>query len=52
MLSRFIKRILMLIIRILIIIKIFLKNMESESDDWEPELLESQLVGHDPDDEF
>ena len=52
MLSRFIKRILMLIIRILIIIKIFLKNMESESDHCEPELLESQLVGHDPDDEF
>ena len=26
--------------------------MESESDDWEPELLESQLVGHDPDYEF
>jgi hypothetical protein len=51
-LSRFIKRISMLIIRISIIIKILLKNMESESDDWEPELLESQLVGHDPDDEF
>ena len=26
--------------------------MESESDHWEPELMESQLVGHDPDDSF
>ena len=42
----------MLIIRISIIIKIFIENMESESDHWEPELLESKLVGHDPDDEF
>jgi hypothetical protein len=25
--------------------------MESESEDWEPELMESELVGHDPDDE-
>ena len=24
--------------------------MESESDHWEPELMESQLLGHDPDD--
>jgi hypothetical protein len=26
--------------------------MESESDHWEPELMESQLLGHDPDDEI
>ena len=26
--------------------------MESESDHWEPELMESQLLGHDPDDEL
>ena len=25
--------------------------MESESDHWEPELMESQLLGHDPDEE-
>ena len=25
--------------------------MESESEDWEPELMESELVGHDHDDE-
>ena len=23
--------------------------MDSESDHWEPELMESQLLGHDPD---
>ena len=25
--------------------------MESESDHWEPELMESQLLGHDPDED-
>ena len=40
---------------ILIIKKLILNRespdiMESESDHWEPELMESQLLGHDPDD--
>ena len=41
----------LLIKQIQIIIKKFLEIMESESDHWEPELMESQLLGHDPDEE-
>ena len=34
----------------MILNKKFSEIMESESDHWEPELMESQLLGHDPDD--